>query len=352
MSGGVDSSVAAAILQKEGYTVIGATLRLRPCDDDGEVSWCCGRGAEEQSRAVAGVLGIPHYVVDAAEAFEKSVLRPSWDQYERGRTPSPCILCNEKIKFQLLLEFGAKLGATRVATGHYARLKRTETGTALLRGRDPNKDQSYFLFSLTEAHLEAALFPLGSLTKPEVRALARGMTFPNAERKESQDACFVSQREGGFAETLRMRFGAAATPGNVVDDTGRVLGVHGGIHHFTVGQRKGLGIATGRRSYVSRIDPTGDVVLSDGVQSLMSGSLTASGLVWTGGVPPEEATFRCKAQIRYRHNPVWGEATVLEDHRLHLKFDAPQKAVAPGQAVVLYDGDQVLGGAWIDAGHP
>jgi tRNA-uridine 2-sulfurtransferase len=354
MSGGVDSSVAAALLLKAGFRVIGATLRLRPCDDDGEVSWCCGRDAEEQSRRVADVLGIPHYVVDAAEAFEASVLRPAWSAYDSGLTPSPCILCNEKIKFQLLLAFGQKLGASRVATGHYARRLSAEDGVVrLLRGRDPNKDQSYFLFSLTEAHLEAALFPLGTLEKSEVRALAGEMSFPNAKRKESQDACFVYRNEAGFAEALRMRFGADAKPGDVLDDSGAVLGTHPGIHRFTVGQRKGLGIATGRRAYVSRIDPeTRSVVLSDSVDTLFSKCLVAHGFVWTGGCAPARLPLRCQAQIRYRHRPAWGIADTSDDGRLIFRFDTPQKAVAPGQAVVLYDGDRVMGGAWIDEGHP
>ena len=350
MSGGVDSSVAAALLQEQGYDVIGATLRLRPCDDSAEVSWCCSRGAEEQSRAVAGVLGIPHYVVEASEAFAAAVLEPSWAEYSRGRTPSPCILCNEKIKFQRLMDFGRKLGATRVATGHYARIRKVGDHLGLFRGAYRNKDQSYFLFSLTPAQLEATLFPLGELTKAEVREQARGMTFPNAERRESQDACFVNEDAGSFPEALRQRFGAAAKPGRVVDQSGGVLGDHDGIHHFTVGQRKGLGIATGKRAYVTRIEPDeARVVLSDDPDTLLSGSLLASGLVWTGGAKPS-CPVRCEAQVRYRHRPAPGEAAVLPDGRLVFRFDTPQKAVAPGQAVVLYEGDRVLGGAWIDEG--
>lgn len=300
---------------------------------------------------MAGVLGIPHYVVEASEEFETEVLEPAWKEYEKGRTPSPCILCNEKIKFQRLMDFGKKLGATQVATGHYARLERVGEYHRLFRGAYRNKDQSYFLFSLTPDQLGAALFPLGTLTKAEVRELARGMTFPNAERKESQDACFVNENAGSFPEALRRRFDAAACPGEVVDQQGAVLGNHAGIHHFTVGQRKGLGIATGKRAYVTRIEPIeARVVLSDNLDSLLSGSLYASGLVWTGGERPR-CPVRCEAQIRYRHRPVQGEADVLPDGRLIFRFDSPQKAVAPGQAVVLYEGDRVLGGAWIDEGQ-
>lgn len=348
MSGGVDSSVAAGLLRQQGYGVIGATLRLRPGTEGANVKWCCGAGAEEQSRAVAGVLGIRHYVIEASDAFESSVLRPSWAEYDRGRTPSPCILCNERIKIRILLDLARKVGAAKVATGHYARIER-ERGSqrpVLLRGLDRQKDQSYFLFSLTPAQLRSTLFPLGGLTKPEVRDLARGMGFANAERLESQDACFVL-RESGFAEALRLKFRAAPRPGDVVDDTGRKLGEHRGIHRYTVGQRKGLGIALGRRAYVSRIDAeTAQVVLSHTVEALESPSLRAADPVWTGGVIPP-LPVRCQAQIRYRHAPVRAEASLNPDGSLVVTFDEPQKAIAPGQAVVLYDGDRVLGGAWI-----
>ncbi len=348
MSGGVDSSVAAGLLRRAGHEVIGATLRLRPCEghDDGEVSWCCSRGAEEQSRAVCGVLGIPHYVLDAAAAFEAAVLRTAWLEYDRGRTPSPCVICNEKIKFARLLELARKVGADRVATGHYARAHREGGLPVLRRGADRQKDQSYFLFTLSREQLDAAVFPLGGYTKPEVRQLAREMGFANAERKESQDACFV-MKEAGFAEALRLKFGGAARRGEIVDPAGNVLGAHDGVHLYTVGQRKGLGVALGSRAYVSRID--GDkrrVVLTDDPACLESRVLRASPVIWTGGVA---ATLprRCEAQIRYRHapSPARVEAT---DGGLSLTFDAPQRAVAPGQAAVLYDGDRVLGGGWID----
>jgi tRNA-specific 2-thiouridylase len=309
MSGGVDSSVAAGLLKQAGYDVVGATLRLKPCgEDDGEVSWCCGRGAEEQSRAVCGVLGIPHYVVDAAEAFEEAVLRPAWKEYDRGRTPSPCVLCNEKIKLKLLLDLARKLGADKVATGHYARVERhPETGVPVLRrGVDRQKDQSYFLFTLTREQLGAALFPLGTRTKPEIRRIARSLGFPNAERAESQDACFAMKEESGFAEALRRRFGGVSRAGDIIDPTGEVIGAHGGIHRYTVGQRKGLGVALGRRAYVSRIDAEeGHVVLTDDPRHLESVTLTASPLIWTGEVPAA-LPMRCEGPPWRRTRPEEG----------------------------------------------
>lgn len=349
MSGGVDSSVAAGLLLREGYNVIGATLLFRPCDDDGKVSWCCGRGAEESARSVAQRLGFPHYVLDCAAEFEREVLRPAWSEYDRGRTPSPCILCNEQIKFRLLVDLGKKLGATKVATGHYAMVGQNGSKT-LLRGRDRRKDQSYFLFSLSKEHLDAAIFPLGTYQKHEIRTLAKEMELSCAERPESQDACFQYEK-GGFSEALRQRFGGVRRPGQVIDEQGILLGQHGGIHKYTVGQRKGLGIALGRRAYVATIDPRHNrIVLTSDLELIKSPELYASDLSWTGGMIPS-LPMSCEAQIRYRHKPAAATADVTAAGHLKVVFDTPQKAITPGQAVVLYRGDQVLGGGWIDSIH-
>jgi tRNA-specific 2-thiouridylase len=347
MSGGVDSSVAAALLKQQGYNVIGATLRLRPCGDDDNAKWCCSRGAEEQSRAVAGVLEIPHYVIDASDTFEEEILRPAWEEYDGGRTPSPCIRCNDRIKFKLLMDLGKKLGADHVATGHYARVAQTPEGPHLLRGKDPTKDQSYFLFSLSPEYLRAALFPLGDLLKTEVRKLAKKFQFANAERKDSQDACF-SYGEEGFAEALRIRFNAVSRPGSVINIDGERIGDHQGIHLYTVGQRKGLRIAVGKRAYVCRIDPKKDkVVLTADLKDLECKMLYASGITWTGGIVPG-LPLRCEAQIRYRHLPAKAEARLDDTGKMIVQFDRPESAAAPGQAVVLFDGERVLGGGWID----
>lgn len=352
MSGGVDSSVAAGLLKRSGYDVIGVTFRLRRCDDEGGVSWCCGRGAEEQALAAAGALGIRHYVIDCAGEFERTVLRPAWDEYDRGRTPSPCPVCNRRIKFEQLMRLKRELGADRVATGHYARIVDKGDGPAprLYRGVDSSKDQSYFLFGLTGEQLGACVFPLGEHLKSEVRVIAREMGLGNADRKESQDAC-LTYAEGGFSEALRIRFDAAARAGVFVDRDGNTIGEHGGIHRFTVGQRKGVGVAFGRRAYVARIDgESARVVLSDEVEDLESGVLYASNAVWTGDIQPD-LPLTCKAQIRYRHTAAGAVAEPASDGRLKVIFDRPQRAVAPGQAVVLYSGDRVIGGAWIDVGE-
>jgi tRNA-specific 2-thiouridylase len=349
MSGGVDSSVAAGLLVREGHDVIGATLELRACTDDSDARWCCGTGATAQARAVAGVLGIKHYAVPCADTFADRVLRPAWEEYSRGRTPSPCVLCNRHLKFELLLERSRALGATRVATGHYARITRDAEGNPeLRRGRDPDRDQSYFLHALDAEQLARARFPLGELDKRAVRGLAAEMGFANAERPASQDACFMAP-DGSFAEGLRQLFDAPAQPGRIVDHRGAELGSHPGIHHYTVGQRRGLGVALGRRAYVARIDAaSGTVVLSDDPAELEHDALSASGVTWCG---PRPALPRpVEAQIRYRHRAVKALLDELAPDRIVLELEEPERAIAPGQAVVFYEGDRVLGGGWIDGG--
>ncbi|MCP4675056.1 MAG: tRNA 2-thiouridine(34) synthase MnmA [Deltaproteobacteria bacterium] len=348
MSGGVVSSVTAGLLLEEGHPVIGATLLFRPYVDDESVNWCCGAGALEAARSVSKTLGIAHHALDCAAEFEEQVLRPAWNEYDRGRTPSPCIACNERIKFGILIELAKKLGATKVASGHYARIDRSDDGksTRLLRGVDRRKDQSYFLFSLTSKQLDSILFPLGDLQKSEVRRLARKMGFSNADRPDSQDACFVYKDEG-FAEGLRRRFDAEARPGRVLDSNGTDLGKHPGIHRFTIGQRKGLGIALGHRAYVSRIDATrAEVVLSSDESFLMTDFLTASEISWKDGERPA-LPMRVQVKIRYRHEAA--EAMLDEENgRATVRFDEPQRAVTPGQAAVFYDGECVVGGGWIE----
>ena len=351
MSGGVDSSVAAGLLKQQDYNVIGATLILCSCNDDNNVSWRCGRGAEENARAVCQTLGIRHYAIDCAEKFEQAVLAPSWETYKSGRTPSPCIHCNGKIKFKLLIDLAKKLGATKIATGHYAII---EPGYAprLRRGRYARKDQSYFLFTLSKEQLNFTLFPLGKLTKTEVRALAGQMNFANAKRPESQDACFVTAK-GNFAEALRLRFHDKKESGNIVSPDGKVLGTHEGVYNYTIGQRKGLGVAMGQKAYVTRIDAKNQTVeLSTNEQDLLATSLIARNVSWIGDVVPS-LPLTCLAQIRYRSAPAEVTAHMDADNQLVITFSLPQKAVAPGQAVVLYQDDRVIGGGWIEKGrHP
>lgn len=348
LSGGVDSSVAAALLVEQGVEAIGVTLRFWPCADAGpapaRVS-CCGIDGVESARAVAATLGIPHYVVDCREEFEAEVLKPAWEEYARGRTPNPCVTCNRAIKFGLLLRQAERLGAEGLATGHHARLARTASGRVLLRGRDPRKDQSYFLFALSPAQLDAAELPVGEMTKDEVRAAARRRGLPSAERPESQDACLGTDGER-LGEALRRRFGEVARPGEIVDTDGRVLGRHAGIHRFTVGQRKGLGVAAGERAYVCAIDAArGAVVVCTDPRELEADELEAAGATWLGPPPgPGPVT----AQIRYRHAAAPARVEQLAEDRLRVRFDLPQRAVTPGQAVVVYDGERVVGGGWIE----
>lgn len=341
MSGGVDSSVAAAILLEAGWEVLGATLDWRGSKGAGDEGGC-GRDAADRAREVARQLGVEHRVVRCGDDFERLVLRPAWEEYAAGRTPSPCVRCNRIVKLGVLTELAVGVGAGRVATGHYARIDGDGT---IRRGTDSSKDQSYFLFELTEDHRRALLLPLGGMTKEEVRRRADAMGLASAKSPESQDACFADG-DLGFAEALRRRFGADARGGVIVDRDGAVIGEHGGIHLFTVGQRKGLGIATGRRAYVSMIDPAAArVVLTGEPADLESDRLRASGFVWHGD--PPAGPVRCGAQVRYRSSPADAEA-VPDGRGVSVLFDSPQRAVAPGQAVVLYDGDRVLGGGWID----
>jgi tRNA-specific 2-thiouridylase len=344
MSGGVDSSVAAALLLERGLEPIGLTLRFWP---EAEASSSgCSKDGIEQARAAASALGISHHAVEARELFERAVLRPAWEAYARGETPNPCVHCNEQLKLGLLLSEARRLGAERVATGHYARILLAEDGSPRLRrGLDPDKDQSYFLFSLRPEQLSRAIFPLGELTKREVRARAASLALPNAARRESQDACLVG--EAGFAELLRHRFGEEPREGPILDQAGRLLGRHPGIHRYTIGQRRGLGIALGRRAWVCAIDgERAAVTLTSREDALATPGLRLRGLRATGPLPGAGLAV----QLRHRHpaaavdrlEPIPGR-----EGELRVWFVHPQRAVTPGQAAVLYAGDEVRGGGWI-----
>lgn len=348
MSGGVDSSVAAALLLQDGWEAIGVTLGMQHCEEQPATGRsCCGLEGVSRARAVAGKLGMLHYVVDCHREFEEMVLRPCWNEYARGRTPNPCVLCNRHVKFGLLFDFARRLGAPKIATGHYARMERDGGTPVLLRGTDTQKDQSYFLFSLDHRQLETALFPLGGLVKTRVRELAQRFGLPNSESPESQDACFAGE-EGTFAETLRQRFGEEAKPGRFVTPAGKPLGRHGGIHRFTVGQRRGLGLALGKRGWVRAVHAeTGDVVVCTEESELLSDGLAATHVNWHGAVPPD-GLFPCAVQVRYRHTPVPSLVYPDGPTGARVRFDRPVKAVTPGQAAVFYDGDRLLGGGWIE----
>ncbi|MGC4113759.1 MAG: tRNA 2-thiouridine(34) synthase MnmA [Myxococcales bacterium] len=346
MSGGVDSSVAAALLVREGYEVVGITLQLIPCEDRPLGGGCCSLESAMQARAVADKLGVDHLIVDARTTFEQQVLRPCWDEYAHGRTPNPCVLCNQVVKWGTLFDKARGLGARRIATGHYARIGTSAAGRpSLLRGSDPNKDQSYFLFSLEAEQIAATLLPLGGTTKPQVRTLARELGLATAERPESQDACFESS-EDGFAESLRLRFGDDARPGAIVDRTGRPVGKHQGLHRYTLGQRHGLGVSIGGRAFVTGLDAgKNEVVVTTDPADLLSRELR----VRLAGARDAPLPQRCQVQIRSRHRAVDAQLFPEESEgQVRVVFAEPQRAVTPGQAAVFYDGERVAGGGWID----
>ncbi len=343
MSGGVDSSVAAALLVEAGCEVIGVTMRL-----SGDGSRCCSLDDAEDARRVAETLGIRFYVADYADAFRREVMEPWADAYLAGRTPIPCVACNQRFKFRHLLDRARALGATAVATGHYARVERDPDGAPrLLRGADPEKDQSYFLFDLSPAQLHAIRFPVGGLAKERVRERARSLGLATADKPESQEICFVPDGDTAGA-VERIRPGAAPGPGAIVDDRDRVLGTHGGIHRYTVGQRRGLGVATGERLFVREIDAAGNRVRVAPIERMGARGARLRGVSWIAGSAPEGPV---RALVRVRHRHAGATATITADAggAASVAFDEPVVAVAPGQAAVFYAGDAVLGGGWIEA---
>ncbi len=348
MSGGVDSSVAALMLCDQGYEVIGLSMQLYD-QRGGENTFgsCCTIDDLHDARRVAAALGITHYIVNLERRFQETVVSNFVGEYLAGRTPLPCAHCNSELKFAELVTRAEGLGASAVATGHYARTERREDGRwRLLRGIDPRKDQSYFLFGLTQSQLAQAVFPLGHMTKDEVRALARRRGLRVADKRDSQEICFVPNND--YAAVVDRQAPGGARPGGIVDLRGRPLGRHDGVHHFTVGQRKGLRLSSGAPLYVVAIDAESARVVVGPRDALERRTLTASGVNWIAGTTPA-GELKAAAQIRYRHSASPALVRPLDGGRVEVEFDAPQAAVTPGQALVLYDGNEVLGGGWIDA---
>jgi tRNA-specific 2-thiouridylase len=347
MSGGVDSSVAAALLATEGHDVIGLSMQLYDQREERQsFGSCCALDDLHDARRVARVLGIPHYVLNLERRFQETVVANFVSEYTAGRTPLPCTHCNSDLKFSTLLDRAEGLGAAKVATGHYARVEPNGRGRWLLkRSTDREKDQTYFLFSLTQAQLGRALFPVGELTKPEVRAHAAQLRLGVEAKPDSQEICFV--QDGDYASFVERQAPAAARPGAIVDEQGRAVGSHRGIHRFTVGQRKGLGLSAPAPLYVLRLDAAEATVTVGTRSALECSSLTASSANWISDDPP--AAWRpAAARIRHRHTPAPGRVRAIDHERAEFEFDIPQVAVTPGQAAVFYDGDTVLGGGWID----
>jgi tRNA-specific 2-thiouridylase len=349
MSGGVDSSVAAALLVDAGHEVLGLSMQLYDQRESAEAfGSCCSLGDLQDARRVATALGIPHYILNFEAQFKETVVADFVREYAAGRTPIPCVHCNSSLKFATLVERAADFDAACVATGHYAQVVYDETAARyrLKRGVDPDKDQSYFLFSLTQDQLARALFPVGGLTKPEVRAVAERRGLAVARKPDSQEICFVP--DGDTAGFVARQLGDVPVPHGVIEDSGgRVLGEHAGVHRFTVGQRKGLGLSTGVPLYVLRVDAKDARVVVGSREELGGRTLSASRVNWIAGVPPEGA-MRVTARIRHRHRDAPATLVADTDSRAHVTFDEPQMAIAPGQATVFYDGEDVVGGGWID----
>lgn len=338
MSGGVDSSVTAGLLVEQGYDVVGVSLRLWEGGRLGPRNCSDHHGAKD----VAASLGVPHRVLDQRAAFRRRVVEPFADVYAHGRTPNPCIACNRDFKLGTLMEWADSQGIARVATGHYARVERNREGVSLWRASDRNKDQSYFLFALSRDQLERTIFPLGSLTKHEVRSKARDLGLTVADRVESQDICFGDHR--ALVKSL-VKTGALGG-GEIVDATGRVLGHHEGIHRFTVGQRKGLGIAAPVPLYVCKIDPANNRLVVGPKEELHCQGFTASSMNWIDD--PARRDLEAEVQIRYRSQSVPCALRAVAATKVRVEFLEDCPAVTPGQAAVFYRGDEVLGGGWID----
>jgi tRNA-specific 2-thiouridylase len=353
MSGGVDSSVAAALLVEQGHDVVGLSMQLYD-QSEGQTSFgsCCSLDDLHDARRVAARIGIPHYILNFERQFDEQVVSNFVREYAAGRTPIPCARCNSDLKFATLAERADGFGAERVATGHYARVEQDPaTGRYLLRrGADEAKDQAYFLFSLTQPQLARALFPVGDISKDRVRELAHRYGLAVAEKPDSQEICFVPDDD--YASFVARRAPDLAHAGTVVDEQGQVLGTHGGIHRFTVGQRKGLGLSSspdGAPRYVLMLKPSEQQVVVGPREALERTTLTASDVNWI--VPRPTAPRRVTAQIRHRHHPAVAILRALDTERgpgAEVVFDRPQVAITPGQAVVFYDGDLVVGGGWID----
>ncbi len=344
MSGGVDSSVAAYLLKQQGYDVVGVTMKVWPQDCISRAEdKCCGPQAIADARGVAYTLGIPHYVVDEGANFERLVIDYFTDEYRNGRTPNPCVMCNEKVKFGNLWGKAKSVGAEFIATGHYAIVEHHPGRAVLRRGKDPRKDQSYFLFSLRQAQLERALFPLGGMEKTEIRAIARKIGLKTADKVDSQEICFVPGND--YKAFLKSHLGEKEFhPGGIYDQAGNRVAEHEGIEMFTIGQRKGLPGGSPRPMYVIDIDPATSSVIVGEAEDLITGEFEMDHAFWhDGATEPFEATVK----IRYAHPGATATIFPGENGTARVRLHVPQRAVTPGQAAVCYRGDEVLGGGWI-----
>lgn len=352
MSGGVDSSLAAALLKEQGYHVVGVTMRLWVPGEFEDEAWglgrgCCSLAAVDDARRVANRLGIPYYVLNFRDAFLEKVVNYFIEEYGRGRTPNPCIACNRYLKFDLLLKKALELEAWYIATGHYARVEfnHTKGRFVLKKSADQAKDQTYTLYNLTQEQLEHTLFPLGALCKPEVRKMAAALGLTVAEKPDSQEICFIPDND--YRRFLREEAGLAETPGPIYDLAGNRVGTHRGLGYYTVGQRKGLGLAAGRPLYVVALDPKRNALIVGEDRDVFAGGLIAGDLNFILFEQPKEP-LRVTAKVRYHGPEVGAYLSPLPGGRVRLDFDEPQRAVTPGQSVVFYQGEDVVGGGIIE----
>lgn len=349
MSGGVDSSAAALLLKRQGFDVIGISMKLWA--GEGGKRKCCSLEDFQDARRVSDILDIPYYVVNMEQAFSDRVIDNFTHHYLKGETPNPCILCNQEMKFDLLLKKAHDLGAEYLATGHYAKivLDNEKKRRFLFKGKDQEKDQTYFLFSMTQTQLAQVLFPLGNMCKPEVRELLRKEGITIAEKEESQDICFIDDK--GYASFISERIEEKdIKKGSIISENGDILGEHDGIHRFTIGQRRGLGISSLTRLYVVGVDHKNNNVIVGERDALLSKGLTAVNVTWISIASSDfkpGKTLRASVKIRYSQDE--HPATIYtQGDKVRVEFDSPQMAVTPGQAAVFYNGDEVMGGGWIE----
>jgi tRNA-specific 2-thiouridylase len=347
MSGGVDSSATAALLLDQGYDVVGITLKLWPQDCVSRAEdKCCGPQAVMDARGVCHKLGIPYYLIDEAEQFQNRVIQYFADEYKAGRTPNPCVMCNQNLKFGRLIDRADQLGAEFIATGHFARLEKSAEGTRTLlkRGRDNRKDQSYFLFSLRQEQLARAMFPLGEKTKTDTREVARHCNLKTADKEESMEICFVPDND--YGKFLQQAHLVEKHRGEIVDLHGQVLGHHDGIEFYTIGQRKGLGISSSRPLYVVELDPAANRVIVGDESALDRDEFTVDRCNWIPFAEPPQQ-FEAMVKIRYNHPGTPATVTPLNGGTAKIKLHTAQRAITPGQAAVFYQDDLVVGGGWI-----
>ena len=344
MSGGVDSSVAAALLKEQGYDVMGMMMRLWSEPGKEDSNRCCTPDSMGQARRVAAKLDIPFYVVDAKDVFRNTVVQYFLDGYARGETPNPCLICNRQIRWTFLLDHALALGADFMATGHYVRIQRAESSHQLLRAVDRNKDQSYVLHVLTQDKLKHALFPIGDYTKPEIRAIAEKYGLPTASRKDSQDLCFLAGED--YRNFLQRNAGDMLVPGQIVRRDGMPIGEHNGLANYTIGQRKGLGVASPMPLYVLGKNASTNTLVVGTQEELGSGELTARNVNWVSGDAPT-AGFRAEVKIRYTAKEASAWVTPLNDGHARVQFDSPQRDITAGQAAVFFQGDVMVGGGII-----